>query len=77
MGQDTSAPPPWGGHRAGCGFWRMCVNESTASVQQHVRDAFRSVPDLNKNRPDSDRGRWTGFQSYLLLHRGTSGCEAE
>lgn len=61
MGQDKSAPPPWEGHRAGCGFWRMYVNESTASVQQHVWDAFRNAPDLNKNRPDSDRGRWTAF----------------
>lgn len=76
-GQDISAPPPQEGHRAGCGFWRMYVNESTASVQQRVRDAFRNVPDLNKDRPDSDRGKWTALQSYLLLHIGTSGCEAE
>lgn len=62
---------------AGCGFWRMYINESTASVQQHARDAFKNTPDLNKTRPDSDRRRWTAFLSYLLLHRGTSGCEAE
>lgn len=50
VGQDTTSPSSWRGHRAGCGFWRMYVNESTASVQLHVRDAVRNVPDLNKNR---------------------------
>ena len=53
--QGVSAP--WEGHRAGCGFWRTYVNETTASAQWHVRVAFKNVPDLNKNKPDSFRER--------------------
>lgn len=49
--------PPWEGHGAGCSFGRLYVNETTASVQWYGRVAFKNVPDLNKNKPDSDRER--------------------
>lgn len=48
---------PWEGHRAGCSFRRLYVNEKTASVQWYGRVTFKNVPDLNKNKPDSDRER--------------------
>lgn len=70
MARYGASPHPWEGHGAGRSFRRMYVNETTASVQWYAWVAFKNVPDLNKNKPDNDRERWTAFQSCLLLHVG-------